>query len=433
VDYSNRSKSKPLRKPSKPYPDFPLFPHANGHWAKKIRGKLHYFGRWADWQAALDLYQAQRDDLHAGRTPRASRDGLTVSDLCNRFLTGKQALLDNGELSPRTFQDYHRIARVLVDFFGRERFVDDLVADDFGALRKSLAERLGPVAIGNEIQRIRTLFKFAFDDGLIDKPVRYGANFNRPTKRVLRAQRHEAGPRMFEADEIHAILKEAKSPAVRAMVLLGVNCGLGNHDCGRLPLPAVDLDGGWINFPRPKTAVMRRCPLWPETVEAIREALAARPMPADEESAELVFLTYRGRPWSLDVPGSPISKETRKILNRLKIVRPGTGFYALRHTFETIGGGSKDQISVDAIMGHADDSMAANYRERIDDQRLIDVVNHVRDWLFGASDDEKPKGKAPSKSKSSSTKGKSTKKKSKSKGPSAADSSDDRPRFRIVG
>ncbi len=30
-------------------------------------------------------------------------------------------------------------------------------------------------------------------------------------------------------------------------------------------------------------------------------------------------------------------------------------------------------------------SMAANYRHRIEDDRLLDVVNHVREWLFAVA------------------------------------------------
>ena len=57
-------------------------------------------------------------------------------------------------------------------------------------------------------------------------------------------------------------------------------------------------------------------------------------------------------------------------------------FYSLRHTFETQAGESRDQPAVDLVMGHSDSSMAANYRHGISDQRLQDVVNVVRSWLW---------------------------------------------------
>src|SRR5262245_48103236 len=93
-------------KPSKPFPDFPLFPHATRRWAKKIRGKLYYFGPWDDPDGALKKYQSEAADLHAGRTPRVAPDALTVYVLCAKFLTQKKQAADAGELSPRSFGEY---------------------------------------------------------------------------------------------------------------------------------------------------------------------------------------------------------------------------------------------------------------------------------------------------------------------------------------
>src|SRR5205823_5466725 len=78
------------------------------------------------------------------------------------------------------------------------------------------------------------------------------------------------------------------------MILLGVNCGFGNTDCAGLTFTGLDLDGGWVNYPRPKTGIARRCPLWPETVAAIRAAVAVRTKPGDFPDCGRVFLTARG-------------------------------------------------------------------------------------------------------------------------------------------
>ena len=90
-------------------------------------------------------------------------------------------------------------------------------------------------------------------------------------------------------------------------------------------------------------------------------------------------------PWTRETSTNPVTKEFGKVLDTLKLHRPGMGFYGLRHTFETIGGASTDQIAVNHIMGHTDNTMAGLYRERIENGRLEAVVNHVHSWLFAKS------------------------------------------------
>jgi integrase len=342
---------------------------------------------------ALEEFQRQWPYLAQDLSPPpVYAKGCTMQHLCKTFLAMKRNRLDVGELSEYTYTSYVRACELMLIFFGRERRVEDLQPDDFEKFRMSLAQGCGVVTLKTKINGCRVVLKYASDHRLIDLPVAYGRAFDRPSEKLLRSARNAAGERMFEAAELRRILKAA-DPVMRAMVMLGINCGFGNTDVASLPQSAVDLQGGWIKFPRPKTAVQRRIPIWPETVTALRKAIAIRPAPVDRADADLCFVTRRGTRYvraqqSQRSAGrysnvNALGRRFELLLYRLGMDdRVGRGFYTLRHVFETIAGESRDQVGVNAIMGHVDSSMAGQYRERISDERLRMVVECVRNWLF---------------------------------------------------
>lgn len=349
------------------------------------KGKLFYFGKVEDdplGTKALDLWNEQKDELLAGKLPRA-KGGVKLADVVNGFLTHKVHKLESGELSPRTFVRYKATGEMLAAHFGRECPVERLEPADFEGLRVKMAKRWGPIALANEISYVRQIFRYAYKAEIIDKPARFGPGFEKPSAKTLRRVRAEGGPKLFTSEQIHT-LRDASTSNMAAMILLGINGGLGNTDVARLPIDAIDLAGGWLNYPRPKTGIPRRIPLWPETAAAIRAVLDARPPPIDAEQTGLLFIRGDGTAYvSRDNPQiDKVTREFRTLLARTKVT--SRSFYDLRRTFETIGGASRDQVAVDSIMGHAPDSgdMAAIYRQGVGDDRLLAVVNHVRAWLW---------------------------------------------------
>lgn len=323
-------------------------------------------------------YNAQAVDLHAGRKPREEKGGgLQINELCNHFCDTQDHKLELGIIAESTHQDYIDTCERIVEFFGRTQSVETLQVEDFVRFKRDIGTTLGLRSMGNEINRIRMVFKYAYDEELITRPVRFGKQFTRPAKRVLRREKQKKGPMMYEAHEIRKLLRFA-TPPLRAMILLGINCGFGNNDCSSLTTQYLDLKKGCHNYARPKTSIDRRCPLWPETIQALQTAMARRKEVQPTTNPDLIFITKYGFPY---VRGNEnkVSHEFTKIR---KAAGLGGTFYWLRHTFETIGGEAKDQVAVDFIMGHAKDTMASEYRERISDERLRDVTDFVYNWLF---------------------------------------------------
>ncbi len=372
-----KAKAKPA-KPKKPRKDFPLFPHVCGQWVKKVRGKLFYFGVWDDPKGALNKWLDQRDDLLAGRTPRQhDPDALTVGQLCDLFLDSRERLVESGELTAGTLRDYHAAAKVVASVLGKQASVEQLCPADFARLRSKFAKGQGPKSLEGHVARVRAIFNYADKNGLLERSLSklWGTEFKKPSKTVLTKHR-TATVRMFTPAEVRKLIDGA-SPQVAAQIWLGINCGLGATDLAKLRLDQVA--GEWLNVPRSKTGIMRRCWLWPETRQAITGAIQARPEPKDATLSEVLFITKYGRDWTHQ---GALSSEFAKLAKRVGIVGKGKTHYTLRHVFQTVGDETRDFVAVSAIMGHASGSISDHYRERIGDDRLRAVSEHVRGWLL---------------------------------------------------
>lgn len=368
----------------------PLYLHASGQWAKKIKGKLWYFGK--DQQQALERYLRERLHLEAGvnirklppAIPIDQSAGVRLGEGIDLFLAACEAKVVRGQLSRLSLIDYKLTLALFTASLDRSIPIDSIGPTYWASVYDRVASGKNATTINGEVARIRAAFNWLQKNRFIDRVPYYGDSMQRPSKSQIRKARSASGKSWFEADEIKSLLKAAR-PSLKAMILLGVNCGLGNADCAQLRMEWLDSQSGWLTYPRPKTGVGRRAKVWGETIAAVEDWLAVRP----KVSTPLLFVTRQGNPWS-DPSSSDcqIAKCFRSLCIDAGLHIVGRGFYGLRRTCETIGSEAKDQVALDHLMGHIDGSMGGVYRQRISDARLADVALVIHCWLFKQSTTE---------------------------------------------
>jgi integrase len=360
---------------------------------------LYYFGRWGRvrdgkleklpgddwWKPALKEFKERIDDIQAGRSerPKSAGDRLLVKELVDAFRLYKAERLEQGDIGQLTYNAYVVTCDLLYAQFGQQR-VSQLTPQDFRKLRTTMVKRWGPVRLSNEIVTVRSIFKWGLTEKLLTVASDFGADFRKPDGKKTKKQRAELdrkhGAKPLTAAQLRTLL-EAACPEMRAMILLGLNCGFGNNDIAELPLHAVDLEKGWVTYPRPKTGEPRWATLWPETVAALQAVLKERPEPASDDCQHLVFLTRKGQPWKRNSI-SYIGVKFRQLLEANKMYHKGRGFYDLRHVFRTVADNTLDRVAINLIMGHVNNSMGDGYVDYINPERLVKVTNYVHDWLF---------------------------------------------------
>jgi hypothetical protein len=346
-------------KTPKPHP-WPFYIHCNGQYAKKIGGKHVYFG--VEYHAALRKYYNMLDGGPA-----------TLKSCIKKYLASRERLQESGEITRRHVLDMEYTLDGLSDLFG-SRLLTGLGSEDFGVWRANLAKTNGPVSLSNHIARVRIFLNWCKRERIItDLPP--GDALRKPSKAQLRKARSAKGSMMFEPEELRTLLKYA-NPQLKAMILLALNCGLGNKDISLLAKKNVK--GGVLDFPRNKTGIERKgIPLWLETIKAID----AVTRPDDD----FLFRTKYGNLWGCKGASdndSPIASSFRKLCKELNLYKQGRNFYSLRHVTQTIAE-EMDPKATEYIMGHcpASNDMSAVYRERMSKDRLSRVVEHIRQWV----------------------------------------------------
>lgn len=365
---------------------FPLFLHSTGQWAKKIKGKTRYFGR--DKQKALERYTEEWLHLEAGinlrklppSKPVEPVQGVRLGEGIDLFLASCEARVVRKELSTLSLIDYKLTLGLVTASLDRSIPIQSTTPSHWASVYGRIATNKNATTINGEVARVRACFNWLEENRFIDRIPYYGSSLSRPSKSAIRKARSATGKAWFEASEIRSLL-EAARPSLKAMILLGVNCGLGNSDCAQLKSEWLNVKSGWLDYPRPKTGVNRRAKVWPETIAVVDAWLRLRP----KVSVPLLFVTRQGNAWSdPDSPDCQIAKCFRQLCIDTDLHIKGRGFYGLRRTCETIGSEAKDQVALNHIMGHIDSSMGGVYRQRVGDDRLEAVSDVIRGWLFAS-------------------------------------------------
>jgi len=356
---------------------FPLTLHSTGQYCKKIKGKIHYFG--TDKKQALERYLEQAAFLHNGKATmfKTTNGNMTLKSLCNIYLQHQQAKAASAEITIRHHADQISCLKKFMSFIGQHRKISEISTLDLQNYKRRLKRAYNSAhRINLHISIMKTMFHWARKNYVLD----YIPNIDAVgSVKIIHKQRH-----VFTSEQIHRLFDFA-DVRMRAMILLGLNCGFGCTDCGELKWSDLDLVNGRVKLARKKTGVSRDLPLWAETIESLEKI---------PRTGELVFSTLKDKPliqttYQINEDGSSkysninlVTSRFCKLMKKAGIRAPkGTGFYTLRRTAATVAARSGDPFAVQRLLGHANLKMATIYVQDV--SRQTDrVIENSRKYVI---------------------------------------------------
>jgi integrase len=360
---------------------FPLTLHPAGKYCKKIKGKIHYFG--TDKKKALEKYLAQATYLHGARNlvQKSSNDKMILKQLCDLYLHYQNSRVLVGAITAKHYNDLVSSLGRFMAFLGQGCRIESISTLDMQNYKRKLQSAYASVDRQNlHIGLMKAMFHWARKNYVLDSI----PNIDAISKdRVVHKEMYT-----FNQQQIRKLLS-VPDVKMKAMIWLGFNCGFGCTDCSRLQWKDIDFKNNRVKLPRKKTGVRRNLPLWPETIQALKEV---------PRSGTFVFVTSEGHPWVRTTVitndnGEPkyiydnrITTKFSRLMKKVGIYAPkGTGFYTLRRTAATMAARYGDPFAVQRLLGHVDLTMATRHVQDVSEQTNR-VIENSRKYVLRGKD-----------------------------------------------
>lgn len=356
---------------------FPLTLHPTGQYCKKIKGRIRYFG--TDKKQALERYLGQATYLHGcQRSMRIASNGkMTLKGLCDLYLQYQHSKVLANELTPKHHNDQIGSLGKLMSFLGQGRKTESILTLDLQNYKRRLQGTYGSVhRLNLHISVMKAMLHWARRNDILENI----PNIDAISKGKVVHQEMFT----FNSEQINKLLSIA-DVKMQAMIWLGLNCGFGCTDCGKLKWKDVEFENSRVKLARNKTGVRRNLPLWPETIQALKKV---------PRSGQLVFYTSEGHPWVRTVIKTKsngnreytsvnrITPTFSRLMKKVGIhALKGTGFYALRRTAATMAARSGDPFAVQRLLGHVDLTMATRYVQDVSEQ-TDRVIENSRKYVI---------------------------------------------------
>jgi len=311
----------------------------------------------------------------------ASNGKMTLKELCDLYLKYQDSKVLAGELTPKHHNDQISSVRKLTSFLGRGRKIESISTLDLQNYKRKLQGAYGSVhRLNLHISLMKAMFHWARRNDILETI----PNIDAISKgKVVNQEKYT-----FNSQQIKKLLSAADMK-MRAMIWLGLNCGFGCTDCGKLQWKDLDFKNSRVKLARNKTGVRRNLPLWPETIQVLKKV---------PKSGKLVFYTSNGHPWIRTLLKTEddgdgkyttvnfVTSRFSKLLKKARIHVPkGTGFYTLRRTAATLAARSGDPFAVQRLLGHVDLTMATRYVQDVSEQ-TDRAIENSRQYVIGATD-----------------------------------------------